>query len=383
MIKLRYKPLKSGRYSLYLDIYTSDEKGNQNRRYEFLSKQVSKDYSKLKNIVAEDKETMIRAEATLRKRELEVTGELNGLKPRQKSSSITLMDYLEENYLITGDRHIPMLQSIVKRYTNNQDALLMDITLSWIDGFKDFLLKNVSQVTAYGYMSLLRARINVAYRQETLTINPFSKFVMIKRPESDKPALDVSEVEALIRTPFQAHPQLRLAFLFSCFTGLRVSDLYALCWKNIICVNDRNGRERLMMELKPIKTKNTTGETLKVPLAKAALTILGIIKKDRDTPGTEQVFNALPHVNNARPLLKIWAAKAGIKKEMRFHIARHTFATIGLTYEMDIYTVSKLLGHADVRTTEIYGKIVDEKKRTEIKKLPMLKMKQDSDSDSI
>jgi site-specific recombinase XerD len=50
---------------------------------------------------------------------------------------------------------------------------------------------------------------------------------------------------------------------------------------------------------------------------------------------------------------------------------------------MDIYTVSKLLGHADVRTTEIYGKIVDEKKRTEIKKLPMLKMKQDSDSDSI
>ena len=75
---------------------------------------------------------------------------------------------------------------------------------------------------------------------------------------------------------------------------------------------------------------------------------------------------------NTREQLNRWCAKAGINKKIAFHTARHTFATMLLTLDVDLYTVSKLLGHKDIKTTQIYAKIIDKKKRDAVNKIPQL-----------
>jgi integrase len=371
MITLRYKPLKSGRYSLYLDIYTSDDKGNKKRQYEFLKRQVSKDYSKVKNILAEDKTTLDIAEEIRRKRELEVTGEINGIKTRLSYNNYhSVTGYLDGVFFKTGNEQIKTLLYHLKRYTDNEGVSFRELDTVWLNEFNDYLVKNVSQNTAVNYMKIFRARVKDAFRQDIITKNPFDKFEMSRKLESERTTLDTAEVEKLIDTPFPSHPHLRLGFLFSCFTGLRASDIYALRWQDVLKENDAEGNLFYQLDIRPIKTRKSTGKILKTPLTHAAVEVLEELENERGID--DKVFGKLPSNRNARDLLKLWAARAGIKKNVYFHAARHTFATLSLTYGMDIYSVSKLLGHTDIRNTEIYAKIVDEKKRTEIQKLPVL-----------
>lgn len=225
------------------------------------------------------------------------------------------------------------------------------------------------------YFSDLRARIKEAYRLDIITKNPFEKFEMPRSIETERTLLDVSEIETLIKTPFPLHPQLKLAFLFVCFTGLRVSDLYALKWSDITREKDKEGNDSYNLCINPIKTQNTSGIMLKAPLTQAAIGILFEVEKAKPTEKkkSEEVFDKLPAGRSANNYLKLWSARAGLKKNISFHTGRHSFATISLTYGMDVYSVSKLLGHSHIRSTEVYAKIVDEKKRAEIKKLPLLK----------
>ena len=85
------------------------------------------------------------------------------------------------------------------------------------------------------------------------------------------------------------------------------------------------------------------------------------------------VFYDLPnHLSSVNAALKRWAWEAGINKNISFHTARHTFATMLLTLDVDLYTVSKLLGHKDIKTTQIYAKIIDKKKQDAVNKIPQL-----------
>lgn len=90
-------------------------------------------------------------------------------------------------------------------------------------------------------------------------------------------------------------------------------------------------------------------------------------------PEDSRVFYKLPdQVTNADVRLRTLVKKAEISKHVTFHVARHTFATLTLSYGADLYTVSKLLGHSSVRTTQIYAKIVDESKRKAVNLIPKL-----------
>lgn len=162
----------------------------------------------------------------------------------------------------------------------------------------------------------------------------------------------------MVHTPFY-NILLRKAFLFSCFCGLRHCDIIALRWEDIRY--DENGNALLSIIQK--KTK----EAISLPLCSEAIKHL----PDRgNAPETEKVFAGLVSLGRSNVILHKWVEQAGISKHVTFHTARHTHATMMLTLGVDLYTVSKLLGHTNIQTTQIYAKLVDESKKKAIDLIP-------------
>jgi len=146
---------------------------------------------------------------------------------------------------------------------------------------------------------------------------------------------------------------VKRAFLFSCFTGLRLSDIEALTWDRI-----RDSGKGMQVESTQIKT----GKAVYVPLSSNALAQL-------PERGRGRVFN-LPVRYTMGEILANWVKRAGITKHITYHCSRHTYATLLLTYGANLYTVSSLLGHTDISTTQIYARIVDENKRKTVDLIP-------------
>lgn len=141
---------------------------------------------------------------------------------------------------------------------------------------------------------------------------------------------------------------MKTAFLFSCFCGLRYSDVKGLRWKDVI---EENGKTHL--ELRQQKT----GKVIYLPLSLQAQKFMPGEKGNPD----DAVFD-VPTLSDCDHVLKTWTSKAGITKRVSYHVSRHAFATMTLTMGADLYTTSQLLGHSDVETTQVYAKIVDKKK---------------------
>ena len=155
-------------------------------------------------------------------------------------------------------------------------------------------------------------------------------------------------MRALIATPMK-NEAVKQAYLFSCFCGLRISDIISLKWKDVFV--DR-GQYRLAVSMQ--KTK----ESIYLPLSPEALKWM----PERGEKTSEDHVFDLPSPTMINTLLKPWAKAAGIDKRFSFHTSRHTFATMMLTLGADLYTTSKLLGHADVKMTQVYAKIINQKK---------------------
>ena len=135
----------------------------------------------------------------------------------------------------------------------------------------------------------------------------------------------------------------------SCFCGLRFSDIKGLKWESIFC---DSGQYRLQVVMQKTKAP------IYLPLSSEALKWLPM----RNGKGADEKVFSLPSNARVNDLIKPWAEAAGITKHFTFHTARHTFATMMLTLGADLYTTSKLLGHTDVRMTQVYAKIVNKKK---------------------
>ena len=152
---------------------------------------------------------------------------------------------------------------------------------------------------------------------------------------------------------------MKQAFLFSCLCGLRVSDIRKLKWNDL-----QKSGERIRIEIKMQKTK----EPLYLPISDEALKWL---PQQNEAKGDDLIF-PLTHEGTINKILQKWAKDAGVIKHISFHVARHTHATMMLTLGADLYTVSKLLGHKNIATTQIYAKIVDKKKEEAISLIPNL-----------
>ena len=358
-VKLRERQLPSGITQLYLDIYHSG-----NRRTESLGLfKVTRPKSTQERF--QNRETQKQAEEIAAKQRLDFQADEHSLSATHRRKA-SFLKFLNEQKDLRKNPHTKATWGQAIEHFGNfagENIAFGDITPIKLDKFKAYLLSKVSANTAILYFTHIKAALAQAVRENILTVNPASQTTAIRRTQTLPVHLSIKEIRKLSKTPC-SNDQVKQAFLFSCFSGLRYSDVSRLTWANI------KGEY-----LEFSQTKTGTPENL--PLSSEALRILRKQKKAKPSPHLVREIPPgtvffLPNACNINRILKTWAKSASIDKSLSFHKARHSFATVALSSGIDIYTVSKLLGHKNLATTQVYGKIVDEKKRQAINKFPSL-----------
>ncbi len=356
-VRVRTKKLANGSESYYLDIYVDGK-----RSYEFLKMYHLPEVNAA--VKEQNRATRAAVEAIKSQRIIDITNSKAGIKIKSAWTKLTLADWLDKFYAIQerkGIKKIEKLRSVIKIVNQyGKNTKMGDIDKKWALGFIDWIRhtykgrkgKPVEQGTAVSYISQLSIALNAAVRAEWLGENPFmmlSPAERVKKPESKRQFLTIEEMKTLIATDCRSEI-VKQAYLFSCYSALRLSDIENLRWKDIVC-ND--GKYMIAT------VQQKTSTPIYTPLSKNAIKWLPERKTDDDNA---LVFAALPSRITINKVLRQWVEKAGIDKVITYHTSRHTFGTMMMTVGADLYTTCKLMGHADVRTTQIYAKIVDSKK---------------------
>lgn len=214
--------------------------------------------------------------------------------------------------------------------------------------------------TALSYFNKIKAGLKQAFKDGYLTIDLNSKISPIKEQETRKEYLTIEELNLLIKTPCNSELHKRAA-LFSALTGLRFTDIQKMTWKELEYIQDQG----YSLNFSQKKTKGI--EIL--PISDQAYSLTNGSDNPKQMDQTQQVFEGLKCSAYHNKYLFQWIGAAGITKDITFHCFRHTFATLQLFNGTDIYTVSKMLGHKDLKTTQFYTKIVDEVKRKAVNKI--------------
>lgn len=367
-IRLRQRKLKDGKSSLYLDIYIDGK-----RSYEYLKLYLLPGTGK--DVRAKNKETMLLAEAVRAQRVVALqNGRFSFSKARDK---VQFFDYYES--IIDYKKKLASCRESwqdwvsnlihMKRYERNHNILLCNIDEKWVGGYRDYLLTDaiprntvydnkeirLSPNTALTYYRKLCACLNKAVDDGLIDRNPAKRVEGIKGVEKTRMYLTIDEVRILAATPCQ-YPEIKRAFLFSCLTGLRKSDIEKMTWSEI---HQQGKYTRIIFKQKK------TGGLEYLDISPEAVKLLSERRKDSDL-----VFPCRYSFSHVTRTLKRWTADAGINKHITFHCGRHTFATLMLDLGADLYTVSKLLGHRNIKTTQIYAKVLDKNKQMAVSLIP-------------
>lgn len=259
----------------------------------------------------------------------------------------------------TSQRYI--LEFIKSKYKTS-DVYLENLNYQFIIGFENFLrnyvckksLRKIGNNTTIKHIKRLRKMINMAIALEWLNKDPFIKF-KAKLEKREREFLTQIELEFIedYESKISRLDLVKDLFLFSCYTGIAYVDIMELTNKNILKGIDGN----LWIETTRVKTKTT----VRLPLLEVPETILSKYKTDIRAIAIDKLF---PKISNQKlnSYLKEIADLCGIKKNLTFHMARHTFATtVTLTNGVPIESVSKMLGHTKLTTTQIYAKVVESK----------------------
>lgn len=382
-VRIRFKQLSNGNQSIYLEYYTGDVIRKENyvggkRKYEFLKLYLIPE--RTREDKAKNEATLALAKAIQSRRIVEVQNDAHGFQNTNKSR-VNLLDYLEnigKQSAEQGSRNYArtVLNTVrALRLFRGDYIAFRDVDKEFLSEFTDYL-RQMPKASKYGvlktggrlsnnsvvsYYGTLRTAINRAYKEGIITVNPTKEFDFaskVRQEPSRREYLTIDELKTLINTECR-HEIVKRAFLFSCLCGLRVSDIRKLKW----CDLQRSGG-RVRIEITMQKTK----EPLYLPISDEALKWL----PERGEANDSDFIFPLTHEGTVNDTLQHWAKVAGITKHISFHVARHTHATMMLTLGADLYTVSKLLGHKNIATTQIYAKIVDKKKEEAIGLIPNL-----------
>ena len=233
-----------------------------------------------------------------------------------------------------------------------KDMLLKDVTPAVIQDFSVYLMTVVHQCnnTAMKTMKTLKTVILYGIKLGVIHSNPYLGVKLHLEPV-DRGFLTEEELQSIIKKDFEIDRLgfVRDLFVFSCFTGLSYIDVKKLKADNIVTLN---GIEWIKM------AREKTSTPVSVVLFDGAKCI--IKKYENDPKRKDKLF---PSMSNQKmnQYLKEIATSCGIKKNITFHMARHTFATLTLSKGVPIESVSRMLGHTNIKTTQIYAKITNKK----------------------
>ena len=375
-ITLRQKPLKDGNASLYLDYY---DKGK--REYEFLDLYLVPDNApdaRRLNTAAMQKATAIKAERTINpdgrhsRTDKNADGDKKNKTPRLTEWIQTVYEMKMKagcsKHVLWNINHIKELVEEYLVFAKKHDPRIGRIEKSFLVSFLQYLqndhtiaickksVRHLSAGSLKQYQLLLATILNVAVKEDIIARNPFgalSEKETLATPASTRTYLSIDEVKRFMEARCEkmnaAAEECKMAFVFSCFTGLRISDIRSLRWCDIQGINGIPHVRTTM-----VKTK----KPIFVPLSMNAM--LWMPKREDDTNDTALVFAKLPSTSaSLNDHVRRVAKAAKIDKPISFHTSRHTFATLTLKASKDLYVVSKLLGHASINTTRVYAEVLD------------------------
>ena len=275
-------------------------------------------------------------------------------------------DFIEYFKKITYTRHPNASKSIITNwervgvllglFTEGKPMPFCTINVKLLEELKMYMLTapqggskkgTISQNTASTYFSIVKAGLKQAFIDEYFTVDISEKVKNIPIKESRREFLTIEEVNKLANTPC-SNNILRRASFFSILTGLRHCDIKELKWGQIVRHNDS---WRINFD------QEKTDGVEYTPISDQAYELCGE-RRDPD----RLVFEGLTDPSWINRPVKKWIETAGITKHITFHCFRHSYATLQLTNDTDIFTVSKMMGHKNVKTTQIYAKVVDAKK---------------------
>jgi integrase len=374
-VKLRQKAISGNRQSLYLDFYPAiphPVTGEPTRR-EFLGMYL---LDKPKNPIDKqhNKETERLAEQIRQKREnhLNKPEIYTGYEKEQlKIKELGEQNFVEYFKSLADKRKASNHDNWVSAYRyleafTNGNLKFADLNETFCTDFKEYLLNTKSnksskttlaQNSAVSYFNKLKATLKQAYKDGFLPSDLNGKIQPVKQAETRRNFLTIEELNRLVQTECN-NPLMKRAALFSALTGLRFSDIKNLVWSELEYIQG-NG---YFIQFKQQKTK---GEEM-MPISEQAFSLLGERKEPTDT-----VFEGLTYSAHENRHLAKWIGLAGIEKDITFHCFRHTFATLQLSNGTDIYTVSKMLGHRELKTTQVYAKIISKTKREAADKIKL------------
>lgn len=373
-VTLRKKAIRNGKYSLFLDFYPpvfNPNTGKYSRR-EFLKLYL---YAKPKSFTEKmsNSESLKTAEMICIRRQNEVNKdfiytpfELEQIRIRAIGKKSFISYFKKQASKRIGNNEEIWNTAIwhFENFLKGSDLLFSGLSISLVDDYRDYLLtaksrrtgKPLSRNTGLSYLNKLKTTLKKAYKEQLLQSDINAGIEGIKEQESNRNFLTLEEVKSLINTPCPKEIVMRVSLL-SVLTGLRYSDIEKLKWREIQFTKN-DGYYIRFSQKKTEKNEN-------MPISLEAYEILG-----SRGMADHKVFPGLKKWDFDR-VVPIWVAKAGIVKHITFHCFRHTYATLQIAGGTDILTVSKMLGHKSIKTTQIYTKVVDQRKRDATKRISL------------
>ncbi|MFI3333437.1 MAG: site-specific integrase [Rikenellaceae bacterium] len=370
-IKIRYKQLRNGNQSIYLDIYE-----NGSRHYEFLKLYLipetnpkTKDADKEANRV-----TLEVAKAVKAKRIVEAQNSAHGFSNAKLHTNDNFIVYLrtmEAEFRNNGNKgYADSVRSAINyivKYKGDK-VTFKQVTEHYLLGYIEFLKTTLSRFrkplsvsSQETYLRVVAIALNRAIKSKKISSNPMHLIDSKVKPKAGdnlREFLEVAEVQMMMDTKCD-NECVKVSFLFSCFTGLRISDVRNLTWRKLRTIDGMKQVEGLQQKTKSV---------FYVPLSENALQLI----PDRGDAKLDDKIFPLPHPSTVKKHIDRWAERAGINKHVTYHVSRHTNATMLLTYDKDIAVVRDILGHKSVKTTERYAKIISDRKKEAVNSIPSL-----------
>jgi integrase len=374
-VKIRFKKLANGNQSIYLARWNGDKWD-----YEFL-KELYIIPEKTPADKDKNTETLRLANAVKAQKIVELQNTAHGFSMSAGRSKVNFLDYIQSiadkkrdnatkkgrDKRSSGYDQYRALYSHIQQYSGIKTTF-KQVDKKYCEGFIEYLKtaksgnnKSISlnENTQFGLLRMLGYVLNYAVSDEVTNINPLKQIKTENKPKKHAANvcfLTVEELQALTAAP--TLPNIKSTFLFSCYSGLRFSDVKGLTWGKL--QKDNEGKTYINF------TQKKTQKQEYLPLAQKAIQFLPL--RPAGVADTDLIFS-IPSNGYVNAFLKQWAIAAGIKKHLTFHVARHTNATLLLSLDVPIETVSKMLGHSDIQTTQIYAKVINKSMQAAADKL--------------